>query len=69
MFDRGAGDHRIEEQGPGRKIDDRCACDAERIDIAARETGSHRRADMALPNHVARARVERIHVDSFQSRR
>src|SRR5438477_3712466 len=65
MFDRDAGDHCIEEQRPGRSIDDGRACDAERVDIAARETRSHSRADMAVPNHVARARVEGIHVIRF----
>ena len=49
----------------GRKIDNRCSGDAEWIDVAARETGGDRRPDRALPNHVARARIERIYAIRF----
>ena len=65
MFDRGACDHRIEEQRPGRKIDNGRAGDAEWVDVAAWQTGSDRRADRALPNHVASASVKRIHSVRF----
>ena len=65
MFDRGAGDHRIEEQRSRCKIDNRRSGDAEWIDVAARETGGDRRANRALPNHVARASIERIYAICF----
>jgi len=65
MFDRGAGDHCIEEQRPGCKIDNRRSRDAQWTNVAAWQTGSHRRADETVPDWPASTRVERVHVIGF----
>src|SRR6266540_1921604 len=63
-----AVDHRIEEQRPGSKIDNRRASDAERVDVAARQPGCDRRTEVALPNDVAVVSVERIDIVRFRHR-
>ena len=58
-------DHRIEEKRPGAKTDDRRAGDAERADIAARETRGDGCAHIAVPNYCSSNGVERIDVIGF----
>jgi hypothetical protein len=62
MFLGRAVDHRIEEESSGGEINNGSACDAEWVDVSARQTRGDWRAKIPLPNHSATKGVERINI-------